>query len=208
MTIEHRDIPDAGRHEPKHGSAAEAGQVLTSLGNDQTEFKNLGFDTTDECFFQSTEPQWRDVGGTTQVINYGDGGTSENGDFTVSNLGLITFNFTGTYDMQLKMRAAREGTAGTASLMFKPRFNGDPLPVSTTEVNISGSDGSATAVVDTFISQPVTVGDTLEYVMLYDIQPGSDRAGVAPFFHTNAPTASHWPPTPSASIKLTSRGLS
>lgn len=41
MAIEHKNIPEAERHEPKGASTATAGQVLTSNGDGTTQFQGI-----------------------------------------------------------------------------------------------------------------------------------------------------------------------
>lgn len=128
MAIEHRNIPDAQRHEPKGASTAAAGTVLSANGIGGTEF---------------VDPRTLDNTLTSVVLeaaNYSDqvpvaldtayqvtfGSPQSNTDITLAADGSITINTTGYYLAVLNVNFGRTTGAGEAYLLLRVTVNGTP----------------------------------------------------------------------------------
>ena len=199
MTIEHREIADSGRHEPKHGSSAVAGEVLSSLGNDQTGFRTLDVIHTDLLLGQDFTDQALTLAGQEMKVTLGVAQQSSGGEVSIDDTGLVTFLQAGTYFLRLTLRPKRIGTAGAASLMIKTELNGILVPPATRQITIDGEEaGSFSAS----FNLTAKANDTICAIAMYDVQPGSDNAGFYTYSQTSATVPAEWPDTPSAQVRI------
>ena len=199
MSIEHKDMPEAGRHQPRGGSTAEAGEALVSLGSDQTEFRKLDVVHTELMLAQDFSDQVLTVAGQEARITAGAEKTSLGGEVHLSDIGVITFLKPGTYFLRLTIRPKRVGTSGEASMMIKTVLNGSMIPSATRQISIDGSEAGSFSASFNFTA---STNDTIAAVLLYDFQPGSDAAGLYPYVAQNAAVPAEWPDTPSAQVRI------
>lgn len=136
-TIQHKDIADADRHEPKGASSATGTkQALFGNGDGTTQFRDIvwadvvGTPTfsavmTLEFSAYSTADQTVAAANTPLQIAFGAGATGDN--TTLDSLGSLTFDSDGTYYIQLEFSAAKTSGASATRLFFRETYDGADL---------------------------------------------------------------------------------
>jgi len=132
MTIEHQDIADANRHEPRGADAATSGHVLTSNGDTTTSFQdpntlvdvgNLQYERVLTAFSTATsqEPTGTD---TPLQVEFGNAQGTVSDPVMIDNLGNVTFNEAGSYIIRVVLQYGRTGSASQADLHARGLING------------------------------------------------------------------------------------
>lgn len=197
MAIEHKNIPDAERHEPKGASTATAGQIARAKGDGTTEFVNtsqLNLITTGPApEIASSITQGPSVVDTPYQVTFGAGGGTD--DFTVASNGIITFNTSGLYEVDIDLNVSRTTSTGTAIFVARLLFN-DVATGLTRGVRIDTDTSSVPIKFHQFV--PMPAGATIKVQVMRD-SAGANDGGLAPI----DPVAAGWGTVPSASVKIT-----
>lgn len=132
MTVQHKDIPDAQRHEPKGASTATAGQALFSSGAGATEFRQIDFtDIGGTPTFSlssvleiesSSIVNQTTTANTEATVAFGAAVATDNVDLTVG--GVLTFLTAGTYFITVDLAAALISGSGGSGVFIKEVLNG------------------------------------------------------------------------------------
>lgn len=132
MTVQHKDIPDAQRHEPKGASTATTGQALFSSGAGATEFRQIDFaDIGGTPTFSLSSvlelESYSIVNQTTtsnteKTVAYGAAAATDNVDLTVD--GVVTFLTAGTYFITVDLSAGLISGSGGSGVFIKEVVNG------------------------------------------------------------------------------------
>lgn len=200
--IEHKDIPDSGRHEPKGASTATAGHVLKSNGDGSTSFVdvatlvdvgNIKTETVLNAFSTagSQQPSGTDVA---LQIEFGNAQNAGPDPVMIDNLGTITFNQGGNYRVRVTLQYGRTGTSSSAIL--HGRALADGVQVGNT---ISASVDTAGILISTSVDSwlNVTDGTELKYEIVRD-SLGVDAGGL----FASTPSIAGWNFSPSAAIVI------
>lgn len=128
MAIEHINIPDAQRHEPKGASTAADGQVIVSNGDGTTSWVNpytlVTSNTTVVLESGSTNDQTPSAVDTPIQVEFGT--STSNSYVSLSGTGTITINTTGYYVLTFNFINGRTAGAGEAILLTRLLLNDNP----------------------------------------------------------------------------------
>ena len=134
MTIEHKDIPEDGLHEPKGVSVANSGQVYVANGagsgnwTDAFQLANLGIERLIDGSSAATSQEPTGLGDANAIqIEFG---AAEGTALDPVNLladGTLQINETGLYRIKIALQFGRTGGAGTSLLMFRVLGDGVQL---------------------------------------------------------------------------------
>lgn len=201
--MEHKDIPDAQRHEPRGASTATSGEVLVSTGSGATEFRFLtaadlqggvplsgySLKLNGSSTSATQNPSAVD---TPLQVNFGVAQTTT--DVSLSDTGTLTFNTAGKYLLTVFLRFGR--TSGTGTAVVLNRLLIDGVQVLKTNA-IALTDVAATIPFSATLLFDVAAGQT------FKMQIARDSAGVNNGGLTSTPvTTLPWQPVPSASIAV------
>lgn len=196
MAIQHRNIPDAERHEAKGASTATAGQVIASVGGGATAFvnpntlTNISFSSSLEvASLVSQSPAATD---TPLQINFGAG--SSNTDVSVAAGGTITILTAGVFFINLNMTFGRTTSTGVATVVARVLVN-DVFAgfVYATKIDTSiDIQPFSTTIVRNF-----SVNDTIKVQVIRD-STGTNDGGLITF----DPVLSGWANAPSAAVRV------
>lgn len=199
--VEHVNILDADRHEPKGASTAALNQVLHSDGDGTTTFKFVDYGnvvntpvpkgyTLVLTGASGAANQQPGVVDTPLQIEYGPLQTTT--DATLSAAGLLTFNTAGQYAVTLFTRFGRTAGAGTAIVFNRILRNG----VQTLNSNsVSMADVAAVIPFSATVLMDVLAGDTFSQEIYRD-SAGVNNGGL---FQTS-PSLGGWLVAPTATI--------
>lgn len=190
--MEHKDIPDAQRHEPKGASTATVGQVLTSNGDGTTSFATIsvgGYETV-VSNYSTAATQNPSALDTPLQVEFGTAVSSA--DVSIATDGTITFNTTGKFLITLFLRFGRTSGAGTAVILNRLVYNGTQL-LRTNAVAMT--DSAATVPFSATLLLDATAASTLKVEIARD-SAGINNGGLT---RTNVTTLG-WHQSPSASI--------
>jgi len=200
--IEHKDIVDAQRHEPKGAGSAIINHVLTSNGDGTTEFKdpnglvdvgNLTFDTqlTGFSTASSQQPASQD---SPIKVEFGAAQGTVSSPVQLDVAGKLTFNEAGAYRVRAIFQYGRTGSTSQADLFARAIVNG---------AQIGNSVGAAVDTAGILISSSIEswvvlpAGAELEYELVRD-SSGTNAGGL----FSATPTVAGWNFAPSASITI------
>lgn len=180
--MEHVDIPDGERHEPKGAGSASANQVLRSTGSGNTTFSFLtkaSFPSVVSRGFElvlngaSTallqEPSAVD---TPHQIEFGAAQTTASA--SLSAAGVTTINQAGTYAVSVFFRFGRTSSAGNAILLNRVLVNGAQV-LNTNSISIP--DSAATTPFSATLMFDFEVGDTISFQIARD-GAGANNGGL------------------------------
>jgi hypothetical protein len=203
MTTIHANISDAETHEAKHASTALLNQVLKANGDGTTRFASVAYSeltgvpsaiayTPILTGASSATSQQPSATNTPLQIEFGPGGTSSDGSVTLSSGGVLTFNTTGYYRLDILLSFGRTDAVSNAILFHRFLYNGAQLGNS-----ISASLSASAQVDPVWVSLPVkaTASDTILSQIVRDAA-GTNAGGL---FRTVTST-SGWNAAPSAQI--------
>ncbi len=198
--MEHKDIPDAQLHQMKGAASASAGQVPIATGSGTTMFGFLdwtqvankpvasGYQTVLSSF-SSVSQIPAAVNTPLQVVF---GAAQSTADVSITAGGLVTFNTSGAYLIDLFLRFGRTGASGTAIILNRLLKNGAQI------LNSTGASLTASAQTIPFSAAiPMTMasGDTLRLEVARD-GAGANDGGL----YVISPTIGGWNIVPSATI--------
>jgi len=200
MSVEHKDIVDSERHEPKGASTATTGYILKANGNGSTSFVDpdsiidVGNVTTTTVLagfstVSSQEPLGQDI---ELDIEFGNASGSPASPVQLSNTGELTFNQAGSYQVRVILQYGRTGSQSQADLHARAVLNGVQFGNS-----VSASVDTAGILIASSITSTVnaSIGDTLSYQLIRD-SSGANQGGL----FSSTVTAAGWNFSPSASI--------
>ena len=175
--MEHVDIPDGERHEPKGAGGAATNQVLKSVGGGATQFSFITIDSMPGVAARgfirvlesaSTALTQNPVAVDTPLqVEFGPLQATDS--CTLAADGTLTFNEAGTYGLNLFVRYGRTAGAGNAIVLTRVLKN-DVQVLNTN--SISMPDAVATHPFSAFLIFDAIPGDT------FKLQIARDSAGV------------------------------
>ncbi len=198
--VEHINIPDAQRHEPRGASTAVLNQVAHSNGDGTTTFKFIDYANilnTPTPFAPltvlsaySSASQSPTAVDTPIQVNFGSPQVTANASLAAD--GTLTFNTSGTYAITLFLRFGRTTGAGNAILVSRFLLN-----------NVQGLNSNAVSMPDSNSIVPfsttllftVTAGTTFKLQLLRD-SSGINNGGLFAL----TPVLSGWNVAPSATL--------
>jgi hypothetical protein len=203
MSILHSAIADADRHEAKGASTAVNKTVCMSNGDGTTTFRQVtysdllglpsgsGVALSNSSFSTLTSQLPTAVDTPLQVV-YGAGSVTTN--VTIDNLGNITFNVAGTYEVRFNASLSRVAGAGLSILMLRGLLN--TTQVSNTFGATLDNNGDVLPISKKF-TVTVSPGD------IFKVQVATSSAGlnVGGLYKVTATTAG-WTDIPSASVEV------
>lgn len=196
MPIQHKNIPDAERHEVKGASTATVGQVLSSNGSGGTTFVNpsslVNITLSSILESVSNASQAPASTDTPLQINFGAGGA--NSDVSIAAGGTVTFLTSGVFAVTFNLNLGRTGTTGVATILARLLVNDTP----TGFVQASRIDTSAnTHPINAMILRNFSVNDTVKVQIIRD-SGGNNDGGLI----TIDPVLAGWNNSPSAAIRI------
>ena len=198
--MEHKDIPDAQLHQIKGAASASSGQVPIATGSGTTVFGFLdwtqvankptssGYQAKLSAF--SSVNQNPSAVDTPLQITFGSAQTTA--DVSISASGVITFNTSGNYLIDIFLRFGRSTSAGNAILLNRILKNGAQI-LNSNGVILS----AATQTIPFSAAIPLTMaaGDTIT------MQVARDSAGTNDgWLFVVSPTIAGWNIVPSATV--------
>lgn len=198
--MEHKDIPDAQLHQIKGAVSASSGQVPIATGAGTATFGFLDWSQVANkpvnYGYQKVLSSSSSVNQTPAAVNTPlqvvFGAAQATADVSITAGGLVTFNTTGNYLVDIFLRFGRAGTTGTAIILNRMLKNGAQT------LNSTGASLSASAQTVPFsatIPMTMTYGDTLKLEIVRD-GAGSNEGGL----YVIPATISGWNIAPSATI--------
>ena len=198
--MEHKDIPDAQLHQIKGAASASSGQVPIATGSGTAAFGFLdwsqvankptasGYESKLSSF--SSVNQNPSAIDTPLQITFGS--AQSTADVSISSAGVITFNTSGNYLIDIFLRFGRSTSAGNAILLNRILKNG---------AQILNSNGlilsAATQTIPFSAAIPLTMaaGDTMTMEVARD-SAGTNDGGL----FVVSPTIAGWNIVPSATV--------
>lgn len=198
--MEHKDIPDAQLHQIKGAASASSGQVPIATGSGTTVFGFLdwtqvankptssGYQAKLSAF--SSVNQNPSAVDTPLQITLGSAQTTT--DVSVSAAGVITFNTSGNYLIDIFLRFGRSTSTGNAIVLNRILKNGAQI-LNSNGVILS----AATQTIPFSAAIPLTVaaGDTITMEVARD-SSGTNDGGL----FVISPTIAGWNIVPSATV--------
>lgn len=198
--MEHKDIPDAQLHQIKGAASASAGQVPIATGSGAAAFGFLdwsqvankptanGYQSKLSSF--SSVNQNPSVVDTKLQITFGSAQSTT--DVSISSAGVITFNTSGNYLIDIFLRFGRSTSAGNAILLNRILKNGAQI-LNSNGVILS----AATQTIPFSAAIPLTMaaGDTMTMEVARD-SAGTNDGGL----FVVSPTVAGWNIVPSATV--------
>lgn len=200
--VEHVNIIDTDRHEPKHASTAVINQSLVSNGDGTTQFR---FYSYADLLAKPVSAGYRGVMTAFSLVNQNPagldtplqvtfGGAQSNANVSMSALGTLTFLTAGDYAVGLILRQGRVAGGGTATLLTRFLFNG-----------VQGLNSNVAVLPDATSTDPFSVtlfftvvaGDTFKLEIMRD----SSTANLGGLV-TMTPVVGTWNPVPSATLVI------
>ena len=200
MSLEHINIPDPQRHEPRGASTASMDQALVSDGNGTTSFRNITSAVTDSLRSDSFADQLLSATGIEHQITFGSATDSPNSTIALSDDGQITFVQPGTYHVAAYGSLDRSNSTGHAVVAFKLEYNGLPLG-SSSVISLDHDNDAFEAPISNSIVVQAEAGDRITYHMVR-VQNDSGDVGLKPY----GVGITGWNDTASASIYVTRLG--
>jgi hypothetical protein len=198
--MEHKDIPDAQLHQMKGAASASAGQVPIATGSGTTIFGFLDWaqivNKPVASGYQTVLSSFSSVNQTPSAVNTPlqvvFGAAQSTTDVSITAGGLLTFNTSGSYLIDIFLRFGRTGASGTAIILNRMLKNGAQI------LNSTGASLTAAAQTIPFSAAiPMTMasGDTLRLEVARD-GAGANDGGL----YVISPTIGGWNIVPSATI--------
>lgn len=198
--VEHVNIVDGQRHEPKGASTAVNNQVAHSNGDGTTTFKfidyanvvnkPLPFVNTPVLSTSSLSSQAPAAVDTPLQVNFGS--PQSNTNVSLAANGTLTFNTAGTYAITLFLRYGRSTAAGVSTIIS--RFLIDDVQVLNSN-GVAMSDINAIVPFSATFLFNVTAGTTFKLQIMRD-STGTNNGGLVSFI----PTLPGWNPVASATL--------
>lgn len=198
--IEHKDMPDTHRHEPKGASTASVGQVYKSDGLGSGSWGGSLHDVSEigierlidgKSVAVAQQPTATD---TPIQIEFGPAINTASDPVSLSSAGVLTFNETGTYRVKVSVAVGRTGGAGVSDIYVRALVNGVGAGQSI-RFKLSSSDVYIPYSDEAWLNLPA--GTTIKYELLRD-STGNNSGGI---FSGN-PTLAGWADNPCAAIRV------
>lgn len=198
--IEHKNIPEAGLHEPKGVSLATAGQVYISDGvgsgawsDNPADISNVSVERLLDAISLATDQQPSATNSPIQ-LEFGAAQFSASDPVSIDALGALTINTAGTYRIKISLAYGRTGGSGTSELYFRALVNGTQAGQS-----IHAKVGSADVYLpysdEAWLTLPAAT--VITYEMIRD-SSGSNSGGL----FTSNPVTSGWNDNPCAALRV------
>jgi len=203
--MEHKIITDPNIHEPKGASAASLDTVYVANGSGSGDWKAppqqpVAFTETSIVTSASLVDQDPSGLDTALQVKFGAIAVS-NSDISISTLGVISVQTTGTYFVTFSGRVQRDNGVGEARFMSRLLIDG----VMTRYPEVYElADGNTTLPFSINLLLPLTVGMDLTLEVMRDSSSSSiDDGGL----HAHTATLVGWHPAPSASVTISKLGI-
>ena len=198
--MEHKDIPDAQLHQIKGAASASSGQVPIATGSGTAAFGFLdwsqvankptasGYESKLSSF--SSVNQNPSAVDTPLQITFGS--AQSTADVSISSAGVITFNTSGNYLIDIFLRFGRSTSTGNAIILNRILKNGAQI-LNSNGVILS----AATQTIPFSAAIPLTMaaGDTMTMEVARD-SAGTNDGGL----FVVSPTIAGWNIVPSATV--------
>lgn len=198
--MEHKDIPDAQLHQIKGAASASSGQVPIATGSGTAAFGFLDWSQVankpTSSGYQSKLSSFSSVNQSPSAVNtplqITFGSAQSTADVSISSAGVITFNTSGNYLIDIFLRFGRSTSTGNAILLNRILKNG---------AQILNSNGlilsAATQTIPFSAAIPLTMaaGDTMTMEVARD-SAGTNDGGL----FVISPTIAGWNIVPSATV--------
>lgn len=198
--MEHKDIPDAQLHQIKGAASASAGQVPIATGSGTAAFGFLDWSkVTNKPTASGYESKLSSFSSVNQnpsavntPLNITFGPAQATADVSISAAGVITFNTSGNYLVDIFLRFGRSTSTGNAIILNRILKNG---------AQILNSNGlilsAATQTIPFSAAIPLTMaaGDTITMEVARD-SAGTNDGGL----FVVSPTIAGWNIVPSATV--------
>ena len=198
--MEHKDIPDAQLHQIKGAASASSGQVPIATGSGTTAFGFLDWSQVANkptaSGYESNLSSFSSVNQNPSAVNtplqITFGSAQATADVSVSAAGVITFNTSGNYLIDIFLRFGRSTSTGNAIILNRILKNG---------AQILNSNGlilsAATQTIPFSAAIPLTMaaGDTMTMEVARD-SAGTNDGGL----FAVSPTIAGWNIVPSATV--------
>lgn len=203
MTIQHNAIADADRHEDKHASTATAGTVKIANGDGTTKFDVLPYSSLSgkpvstaykQILFGSSVASSQQPSAVNTALQVEFGSAQTLTDVSLSSAGLITFNNSGSYVIEVFLRFGRTAATGTAIVFNRIKKNGSQILNSN---SISLTDINTVIPFSTSIRLDVSGGDTFSMEIMRD-GAGINQGGLI----QTTPSIGGWNASPSATVVI------
>lgn len=200
MSIEHSAAVDPNIHEPKGVSTATPGQVYIANGSSSgvwtDQFSTAIISQQTEVTGTSSVTQGPSVVDTPHQITFGPAVNGPSDPVQLDVNGLVTFNETGTYLVNIFLSFGRSGGAGTSEIFWRSLVNGMAVPsVVTGHVKVTSSD--VVIPVTLVAIQPFLQGDTFAIEFIRD-SSGNNSGNLI----SDTPLASGWAQSSSAFLSV------
>lgn len=198
--MEHKDIPDAQLHQIKGAASASSGQVPIATGSGTADFGFLAWSQIANkptvSGYQSKLSSFSSVNQSPAAVNtplqITFGSEQTTADVSISAAGLITFNTSGNYLIDIFLRFGRSTSAGNVILLNRILKNGAQI-LNSNGVILS----AATQTIPFSAAIPLTMaaGDTMTMEVARD-SAGTNDGGL----FVVSPTVAGWNIVPSATV--------
>lgn len=207
--VEHVNIEDSQRHEPRHASSAALNTVNKSNGDGTTKYDFVNWSEIagkpsssaySVSLYGASSASSQAPTATNTPVQIEFGAAQSNSDVSLSASGVLTFTTAGFYLIQTNFEFGRTSTTGNIYLFTRALYNGSQLRNSNATVlsaALQTQSASYTYVVN------ASAGDTMSFQIVRDAAGANDGSLVS-----TTTTTSGWAPAPSASITVSKfRGL-
>lgn len=198
--VEHKNIPEAGLHEPKGVSLATAGQVYISDGvgsgawsDNPADISNVSIERLLDAVSLAANQQPSATDSPIQ-LEFGAAQFSGSDPVSIDALGALTINTAGTYRIKISLAYGRTGGSGTSELYFRALVNGTQAGQSV-HAKVGGSDVYIPYSDEAWLTVPAAT--VITYEMIRD-SSGNNSGGV---FAGNPITAG-WNDNPCAALRV------
>lgn len=200
MTIEHKDIVDSERHEPKGVSTASLDEVYKANGSGGGtwggtihEASQLGVERLLDGLSSagSQEPTALD---TPKQIEFGGAQFTGAEPVMIDSAGKLTINETGLYRIKVSLAVGRTGGAGSSSIFVRVLVNGTQAGQSI-HFKVDTSDQFLPYSDEAWITLPA--GTEIVYQVMRD-SSGTNSGGL----FAGDPTPVDWTSNPCAAIRV------
>lgn len=198
--MEHKDIPDAQLHQIKGAASASSGQVPIATGSGTAAFGFLDWaqvaNKPTSSGYQSKLSSFSSVNQNPSAVNtplqITFGSAQVTADVSISAAGVITFNTSGNYLIDIFLRFGRSTSTGNAIIMNRILKNGAQI------LNSNGlilSAATQTIPFSAAIPLTMSAGDTMTMEVARD-SAGTNDGGL----FVISPTVAGWNIVPSATV--------
>lgn len=198
--MEHKDIPDAQLHQIKGAASASSGQVPIATGSGTAAFGFLDWaqvaNKPTASGYQSKLSSFSSVNQNPSAVNtplqITFGSAQDTADVSISAAGVITFNTSGNYLIDIFLRFGRSTSTGNAIILNRILKNGAQI-LNSNGVILS----AATQTIPFSAAIPITMaaGDTMTMEVARD-SAGANDGGL----FVVSPTVAGWNIVPSATV--------